>query len=139
MRRIRAVTNTHREVPPVNMGKSVDDFFRDVEKTTAEGSKLPNWFVILPRMLRLLIFLLFRHGELYLEVRKSNGCRMGYCLIHDSSTEAHTPLMVSNPSKYLRSPPQVCVSGSIKKGNRHSEILLRDVEVKTFIRSSIIY
>ena len=52
LRRIRAVTNTHRELPPVNMGKSVDDFFRDVEKTTVEGSKLPNWFVVLLPMLR---------------------------------------------------------------------------------------
>ncbi|KAF8346661.1 glycoside hydrolase family 38 protein [Amanita rubescens] len=77
LRRIRAVTNTHRELPPVNMGKSVDDFFRDVEKTTAEGSKLPNW-----------------HGELYLE-------------FHRGTYTSH---------------------GSIKKGNRHSEILLRDVE-----------
>ncbi|KAK2459766.1 hypothetical protein APHAL10511_008198 [Amanita phalloides] len=77
LRRIRAVTNTHRELPPVTMGKSINDFFHDVEVTTAEGSKLPNW-----------------HGELYLE-------------FHRGTYTSH---------------------GSIKKGNRHSEILLRDVE-----------
>ena len=45
LRRLRAVTNTHRELPSVGMGKSADDFFHDLEVTTAEGSKLPNWFV----------------------------------------------------------------------------------------------
>ncbi|PFH50184.1 glycoside hydrolase family 38 protein [Amanita thiersii Skay4041] len=77
LRRMRTVTNTHRELPPVSMGKSVDDFFHDLEASTAEGSTLPNW-----------------HGELYLE-------------FHRGTYTSH---------------------GSIKKGNRHSEILLRDVE-----------
>ncbi|KAF8900480.1 glycoside hydrolase family 38 protein [Gymnopilus junonius] len=77
LRRIRAVTNTHRELPPVNMGHSVDEFFEVIEKETKEGKKLPNW-----------------HGELYLE-------------FHRGTYTSH---------------------GSIKKGNRHSEILLRDVE-----------
>ncbi|RXW22273.1 hypothetical protein EST38_g3570 [Candolleomyces aberdarensis] len=78
LRRIRAVTNTHRELPSVDMGHSVDDFFEDLEKTSNEGKKLPNW-----------------HGELYLE-------------FHRGTYTSH---------------------GSIKKGNRHSEILLRDVEL----------
>jgi len=78
LRRIRAVTNTHRELPPVNMGHSVDEFFEEVEKTSKEGKNLPNW-----------------KGELYLE-------------FHRGTYTSH---------------------GSIKKGNRHSEILLRDVEV----------
>ena len=43
LRRIRAVTNTHRELPPVSMGRSVDQFFEDVEKTSEEGKSLPNW------------------------------------------------------------------------------------------------
>ncbi|PPQ95115.1 hypothetical protein CVT25_011658 [Psilocybe cyanescens] len=77
LRRMRAVTNTHRELPPVNMGHSVDEFFQHIEKDTKEGKTLPNW-----------------HGELYLE-------------FHRGTYTSH---------------------GSIKKGNRHSEILLRDVE-----------
>ncbi|KAL9710479.1 Glycoside hydrolase, 38 vacuolar alpha mannosidase [Leucoagaricus gongylophorus] len=55
LRRLRAVANNHREFPPVTMGQSVGDFFRDIEKSTKEGKTLPNW-----------------QGELYLEVcRKS--------------------------------------------------------------------
>ncbi|KAF8878221.1 glycoside hydrolase family 38 protein [Infundibulicybe gibba] len=69
LRRIRAVSNNHRELPPVSMGHSVEQFFENLQTSSGEGRKLPNW-----------------HGELYLEV------------------------------------------WSIKKGNRHSEILLRDVE-----------
>ncbi|KAJ7467473.1 glycoside hydrolase family 38 protein [Mycena latifolia] len=65
LRRIRAVGNTHRELPRVSMGRS------------SAGETLPNW-----------------HGELYLE-------------FHRGTYTSH---------------------GSIKKGNRHSEILLRDVE-----------
>ncbi|KAJ7113374.1 glycoside hydrolase family 38 protein [Mycena epipterygia] len=77
LRRIRAVTNTHRELPPVNMGHSVDEFFDYLASSTKAGRTLPNW-----------------HGELYLE-------------FHRGTYTSH---------------------GSIKKGNRHSEILLRDVE-----------
>ncbi|KAK7027819.1 glycoside hydrolase family 38 protein [Favolaschia claudopus] len=68
LRRIRAVTNTHRELPP---------FFDYLDKSSARGGRLPNW-----------------KGELYLE-------------FHRGTYTSH---------------------GSIKKGNRHSEILLRDVE-----------
>ncbi|KAJ3574050.1 hypothetical protein NP233_g2021 [Leucocoprinus birnbaumii] len=77
LRRLRAVTNTHRELPPVNMGRSVDEFFEVIEKSTNAGKTLPNW-----------------NGELYLE-------------FHRGTYTSH---------------------GSIKKGNRHSEILLRDAE-----------
>ncbi|KAJ7199975.1 glycoside hydrolase family 38 protein [Mycena pura] len=77
LRRIRAVTNTHRELPPVTMGRSVDEFFDYLAESTAAGKVLPNW-----------------RGELYLE-------------FHRGTYTSH---------------------GSIKKGNRHSEILLRDVE-----------
>jgi alpha-mannosidase len=52
LRRIRAVANTHRELPPVDMGHSVDEFFDYLAESTKAGSVLPNW-----------------HGELYLEVR----------------------------------------------------------------------
>ncbi|EIN03570.1 glycoside hydrolase family 38 protein [Punctularia strigosozonata HHB-11173 SS5] len=78
LRRIRATTNAHRELPPVSMGSSVEDFFDDITKTTEAGKTLPNW-----------------HGELYLE-------------FHRGTYTSH---------------------GSIKKGNRKSEILLRDVEL----------
>ncbi|KAJ6546194.1 glycoside hydrolase family 38 protein [Mycena vulgaris] len=77
LRRMRAVTNTHRELPPVTMGRSVDEFFDYLAESTDAGAALPNW-----------------KGELYLE-------------FHRGTYTSH---------------------GSIKKGNRHSEILMRDVE-----------
>ncbi len=43
LRRIRAVTNTHRELPPVNMGHSVEEFFEDIQESTKDGKTLPNW------------------------------------------------------------------------------------------------
>ncbi|KAI0654605.1 galactose mutarotase-like domain-containing protein [Cubamyces menziesii] len=78
LRRIRATGNRSRDIPPVNMGHSVDDFFDVIAKDSAAGTELPNW-----------------SGELYLE-------------FHRGTYTSH---------------------GSIKKGNRKSEILLRDVEV----------
>ncbi|KIK63743.1 glycoside hydrolase family 38 protein [Collybiopsis luxurians FD-317 M1] len=77
LRRIRATNNHSRDLPPINMGHSVEEFFDHLVETTASGKKLPNW-----------------HGELYLE-------------FHRGTYTSH---------------------GSIKKGNRHSEILLRDIE-----------
>ncbi|THH17029.1 hypothetical protein EW146_g3709 [Bondarzewia mesenterica] len=77
LRRIRGVANNSRELPPVSMGHSVDEFFEDVKAKSNGGSALPNW-----------------RGELYLE-------------FHRGTYTSH---------------------GSIKKGNRKSEILLRDVE-----------
>ncbi|KIJ61767.1 glycoside hydrolase family 38 protein [Hydnomerulius pinastri MD-312] len=77
LRRIRAVTNTHRELPAVSMGSTVEQFFDDIEKDSKEGKTLPVW-----------------RGELYLE-------------FHRGTYTSH---------------------GSIKKGNRKCEILLRDVE-----------
>ena len=78
LRRIR-----HREISPVHMGRSVDEFFDYLEGETKGGRVLPNW-----------------KGELYPE-------------FHKGTYTTH---------------------GSIKKGNRHSEDLLRDVEV-SFIPS----
>jgi hypothetical protein len=43
LRRIKSTTNTHRELPPINMGHSVDEFFKDIEKSSDEGKLLPNW------------------------------------------------------------------------------------------------
>ncbi|KAJ3559346.1 hypothetical protein NM688_g401 [Phlebia brevispora] len=77
LRRIRATSNQSRELPPVYMGSSVEDFFDSVLTDTKGGTTLPNW-----------------SGELYLE-------------FHRGTYTSH---------------------GSIKKGNRKSEILLRDVE-----------
>ncbi|ETW79602.1 glycoside hydrolase family 38 protein [Heterobasidion irregulare TC 32-1] len=77
LRRIRGVANNSRELPPVVMGRSVDEFFEDAKRQSDGGSALPNW-----------------HGELYLE-------------FHRGTYTSH---------------------GSIKKGNRKSEILMRDVE-----------
>ncbi|THH05654.1 hypothetical protein EW145_g4638 [Phellinidium pouzarii] len=84
LRRIRAVADESRELPVVDMGHSVDDFFHDVEETSAGGTKLPAW-----------------HGELYLE-------------FHRGTYTSH---------------------GSIKKGNRKSEILLRDIELVATLAS----
>ncbi|KAG2746357.1 glycoside hydrolase family 38 protein [Suillus brevipes Sb2] len=77
LRRIRATTNEHRELPSVSMGSSVEEFFADIEEASKEGKMLPVW-----------------KGELYLE-------------FHRGTYTSH---------------------GSIKKGNRKCEILLRDVE-----------
>ncbi|KAH9846547.1 galactose mutarotase-like domain-containing protein, partial [Lenzites betulinus] len=78
LRRIRATGNHSRDIAPVNMGHSVDEFFDVLANDSAAGTKLPNW-----------------SGELYLE-------------FHRGTYTSH---------------------GSIKKGNRKSEILLRDVEI----------
>ncbi|KAI5983893.1 glycoside hydrolase family 38 protein, partial [Pisolithus albus] len=50
LRRIRAVTNNHRELPPVSMGSTVEQFFEDIERDSKGGRSLPVW-----------------RGELYLE------------------------------------------------------------------------
>ena len=42
LRRIRAVSNKSRELPPVSMGHSVEDFFDVVLRDTKAGTKLPN-------------------------------------------------------------------------------------------------
>ena len=47
LRRIRAASNTNRELPPVHMGHSVEDFFDVILKDTKGATKLPNWCVFL--------------------------------------------------------------------------------------------
>ncbi|ESK96763.1 glycoside hydrolase family 38 protein [Moniliophthora roreri MCA 2997] len=86
LRRIRAANNNHRELPPINMGRSVDQFFEHLEKKSEQGKKLPNW-----------------HGELYLE-------------FHRGTYTSH---------------------GSIKKGNRHSEVLLLVLENAATVASML--
>ena len=44
LRRIRATGNNNRELPPVSMGHSVEDFFDALLKDTKAGAKLPNWY-----------------------------------------------------------------------------------------------
>ena len=39
------MSNEHRELPPVNMGHSVDEFFEHLAETSGQGAKLPNWWV----------------------------------------------------------------------------------------------
>ncbi|KAJ7581083.1 glycoside hydrolase family 38 protein [Mycena floridula] len=57
LRRIRATANTHREMPPVVLGNTIDDFFEYLQKGEevypSQGRALPNW-----------------HGELYLEFHR---------------------------------------------------------------------
>ncbi|KAL4246947.1 glycosyl hydrolase 38 family protein [Abortiporus biennis] len=84
LRRIRATSNKSRELPPVLMGHSVEDFFDVLLKDSNGGARLPNW-----------------NGELYLE-------------FHRGTYTSH---------------------GSIKKGNRKSEILMRDVELLATLAS----
>jgi len=50
LRRIRAAADTHRELPKVDYGHSVEDFFATILKTTNDGKDLVTW-----------------SGELYLE------------------------------------------------------------------------
>jgi len=52
------------------MGHSVDEFFKDIEKSSDEGKLLPNWWVLFLIAASPLKFGLVagRHGELYLEV-----------------------------------------------------------------------
>jgi alpha-mannosidase len=47
LRRIRGVANTHRELPPVSMGRSIDEFFEEVSKKSNGGKVLPNWCISL--------------------------------------------------------------------------------------------
>lgn len=53
------------------MGRSVDEFFRDIEGNSEEGKVLPNWWVLLLFGLPKRLTFVLRHGELYLEVRSS--------------------------------------------------------------------
>ncbi|KAF8128024.1 glycoside hydrolase family 38 protein [Boletus edulis] len=53
LRRIRAVNNNHRDLPPVSMGSTVEQFFADIERGSKDGKTLPVW-----------------RGELYLEFHR---------------------------------------------------------------------
>ena len=45
LRRIKATTNTHRELPSISMGHSADEFFVALDQDTEQGKTLPNWCV----------------------------------------------------------------------------------------------
>lgn len=45
LRRIKATTNTNRELPSISMGRSSDEFFVALDQDTAQGKTLPNWCV----------------------------------------------------------------------------------------------
>lgn len=53
LRRLRATANESQstEIPVVQMGPSVEDFFKDLEQATEEGSTLPNWCVSMSGLL----------------------------------------------------------------------------------------
>jgi alpha-mannosidase len=42
LRRIRATVNENRELPAVNMGHSVDEYFDYIASKSDAGRKLPN-------------------------------------------------------------------------------------------------
>ena len=46
LRRIKATTNTYRELPSITIGRSADDFFEALDQDTAQGKTLPNWCVM---------------------------------------------------------------------------------------------
>ena len=75
-----------------------------------------------------------RHGELYLEVGGVHASPRGYIFTHPhlSFIAVHIPRMVLLRFPFF--PVQLLTrrAGSIKKGNRKAEILLRDVEVGEF-------
>ncbi|KAI0319402.1 glycoside hydrolase family 38 protein [Amylostereum chailletii] len=77
LRRIRGTANESRELPPVIMGRSVDEFFEDVKDKSNGGDALPNWYAF------------------------------AWLRFHRGTYTSHA---------------------SIKKGNRKSEIMLRDIE-----------
>ena len=98
---------------------------------------LPNWYAILPISESNFHTLPCRRGELYLEVGCCHPLFGKPTLIpsppSSSSIGAHIHRMV-NIGSHLTSVSRIWynpLSGSIKKGNRKSEILLRDVEVPT--------
>ena len=72
LRRIRATSNKSRDLPPVNMGHSVDEFFDVLAKDSNAGAKLPNWSVVAHACYSLSDahnpIVPGRSGELYLEV-----------------------------------------------------------------------
>ena len=72
LRRIRATSNKSRDLPPVNMGHSVDEFFDVLAQDSNAGAKLPNWSVVAHTRCSLSdahnVIVHFRSGELYLEV-----------------------------------------------------------------------
>jgi hypothetical protein len=119
------------------MGHSVDEFYDHLKTTSDAGRKLPNWCVVTILHAWRTLWTDFsgaRRGELYLEVSLCPCLQR--VLLTDigfvSSTAGpipHTVREIIYPfvlglRSILTSQP-----GSIKKGNRKSEILLRDAEV----------
>lgn len=150
LRRIRATSNNSRDLPPVNMGHSVDEFFDVLADDSKAGAKLPNWSVVYqscsnvhshtqrPRSSAIhsgVASCTWRYVNYDVRVRHQS---MVLTFARNSSTVEHTPRMVSHSSRCARRLAKRILSiGSIKKGNRKSEILLRDVEVRA--TSSVLY
>ena len=116
------------------MGRSVDEFYDHLKTSSDGGRKLPNWCVDPSFKCYWSDFgchvHVLRHGELYLEVGLhllvSRGRSQEYM---SSSTVEHIRRMVGDILRYIIT-ALIERLGSIKKGNRKSEILLRDAEVR---------
>jgi alpha-mannosidase len=102
------------------MGRSADDFFVALDQDSAQGKTLPNWCVHVPCIYDVPDRSLFdrRNGELYLEVSRYPSFNFLFFIKKN---------MISLFSQFHRG--TYTSHGSIKKGNRLSEILLRDLEV----------
>ena len=115
LRRIKAVTNTHRELPTISMGRSVDEFFVALDQDSAQGKTLPNWC-----------------GTPSCILNVSDG---SYSLLGaENFTSKLVVIRLSTSlllTRYLFQFHRGTLTshGSIKKGNRECEILLRDIEV----------
>jgi alpha-mannosidase len=97
LRRCRAVSNNTEvgggELPKVQMGSSVDDFYDDLVKRTDGGKELPTWFVPFPSSSLLISSLLThfnrarRTSELYLELHRGTATSHGSIKLHNRRTE----------------------------------------------------
>ncbi|GAA5820018.1 hypothetical protein JCM10212_006157 [Sporobolomyces blumeae] len=97
LRRCRAVANHHGEIPKVQMGKSVDEFYDHLVDETDRGEKLATW-----------------SGELYLELHRGTATSHGSIKRHNRKTEIllHDIEFVGTLASLL----QVGNGGKFKKG-----------------------
>lgn len=109
LRRCRAVADqSPGELPKVTMGQSVELFFEDILKKTDGGKTLPTW----------------NGGELrWPSRRRRNDTELIFRF--DSSQELYLELHRGTATSH----------GSIKRGNRKSEILLREIEYAATLAS----
>ena len=70
MRRCRGLSDTTGLLPRVQMGKSVEDFFDNLEKKIAEGTNLVTWY-----------------GELYFELHRGTYTTQANNKLHNRKQE----------------------------------------------------